>query len=946
MTVDTPEQLTPHQAKYYALDLSRRGNRGEIDAVGTALFDAQVDLNPHQIEAALVGFEATAERGRILADEVGLGKTIEAALVLCQRWAEGKRRLLVIAPAALRKQWAQELEEKFGLPALVVDRRHAATNPLDEKGIVVASYQYVARRLSSLAEISWDLIVVDEAHRLRNSHRSQGLLGQPLISALEAFPKLLLTATPLQNSLLELYGIVSVVDKTAFGEVSAFKSTFMRGTPDLTGLKERIAPTVHRTLRKAVLPYIQYTARRSLTWKFKSTKEEQALYDEVSRFLAHPDLFSLPLQQRGLLTMVLRKLLASSSRAIAGGLRTLRDRLEREGEDEKADDDLTRAFSDEGLDEEALEELAEILPSLTEPGEQWTRADEIAELDRLLGLALSIKTDSRARELLDALRAGFSQMETLGAAHKAVIFTESRRTQEWLSGFLEDNGYAGDVVCFNGSNQDPKTRRIVDAWQAAHPELAARASRAANVRAALIAHFRDQAKVLIATEAGAEGLNLQFASLVVNYDLPWNPQRVEQRIGRCHRYGQKHDVVVINFLDENNRADERVLELLTDKCQLFDGVFGASDEVLGAVESGVGLETKIHRIFRTCRTPEEIEAGFAALREEMDEIIRKREAKARKALVDHFDADVHERLRLRLGEARTQLDRIGRQFWALSRWALAEDARFDAEDYRFVLETAPAADIRPGAYELVSRGDHPPTDAIVYRVSHPLGALVLARGKAADTPPARVAFDITRHPLKVSVVEALRGKSGWLTLERMVIRGLRDEEHLLLSGRLDDGTGLTHEAVERLLSIPGRVVGESMTARPEDDLERAAARLVQARTAEAAERNQSEFEQTRARLERWADDQIRGAEFAITEIRHELRGLERKARKAETLEEQRAYQEQIAKVEARQRKARERVFHIEDEIRDKRRALLDELDRRVAQSSEVERVFQIAFVVE
>ena len=129
----------------------------------------------------------------------------------------------------------------------------------------------------------------------------------------------------------------------------------------------------------------------------------------------------------------------------------------------------------------------------------------------------------------------------------------------------------------------------------------------ADKRAALVEYFRDEASIMIATEAAAEGINLQFCNLVVNYDMPWNPQRIEQRIGRCHRYGQKYDVVVVNFLNKANAADVRVYQLLAEKFKLFDGVFGASDEVIGAIESGVDFEKRIVGIYQQCRTTEQIE---------------------------------------------------------------------------------------------------------------------------------------------------------------------------------------------------------------------------------------------------------------------------------------------------------------------------------------------------
>ena len=261
---------------------------------------------------------------------------------------------------------------------------------------------------------------------------------------------------------------------------------------------------------------------------------------------------------------------------------------------------------------------------------------------------------------------------------------------------------------------------------------------------------------MIATEAAAEGVNLQFCSLVINYDLPWNPQRIEQRIGRCHRYGQKHDVVVINFLNERNEADRRVLELLGEKFSLFNGVFGASDEVLGTIESGVDFEKRILAIYQECRTPEEIEAAFRRLQEEMDESIRTRMDDTRRTLFQHFDEDVHHRLRLQLDDAKAQLDRVGKRFWSLTRFMLADGARFDDDALAFDLDRPPREDIPAGRYHLISKS-HPRADEdggdersrFLYRLSHPLGEHVVDGAKSLATPPARVVFDVTNHPTRL-----------------------------------------------------------------------------------------------------------------------------------------------------------------------------------------------------
>src|SRR4051812_39171728 len=202
-------------------------------------------------------------------------------------------------------------------------------------------------------------------------------------------------------------------------------------------------------------------------------------------------------------------------------------------------------------------------------------------------------------------------------------------------------------MLFKGTNTDSLSKGIYQNWLAANAGTdRVTGSPTADMRAALVENFRDNASILIATEAAAEGINLQFCNLVVNYDLPWNPQRVEQRIGRCHRYGQQFDVVVVNFLNKKNAADQRVYQLLDQKFRLFDGVFGASDEVLGAIESGVDFEKRIASIYQKCRTPEQIQFEFDALQRDLETEIAEGQRDAREKLLDNFDQEVVEKVRI------------------------------------------------------------------------------------------------------------------------------------------------------------------------------------------------------------------------------------------------------------------------------------------------------------
>ena len=540
----------------------------------------------------------------------------------------------------------------------------------------------------------------------------------------------------------------------------------------------------------------------------------------------------------------------------------------------------------------------------------------------------------------------------MGAARKALIFTESRRTQDYLYAFLESHGYAGQVVTFSGTNNGPRTAEIYDQWVKANANSGrVTGSRAIDLRSALIDEFRDHASIMIATEAAAEGVNLQFCSQVINYDLPWNPQRIEQRIGRCHRYGQTHDVIVINFLNERNDADQRVHALLTEKFNLFDGVFGASDDVLGSIESGVDFEKRILAIYQDCRTPNEIVAAFDALQAELDEQINARMEDTRKALLEHFDEDVHARLRLRLENARQQLDRVGRAFWNLTEFVLQDRASFDEEALTFDLTSPPAADIPKGRYHLISRnaaGHRPVAEHgyFLYRLSHPLGECVIEQAKAAETPIAELCFDISSHPGRVAVVEALQGRSGWLTLRCLTVSAFETEEYLLFSAIDDAGRSIDQEACAKLFGIAGTVhkcaiLPPDLSAR----LDAEADQHVRATLNRSLDANNKHFAVARDRLEQWAEDKIFAAEKALKDTKEQIKMLRREARQATTLEEEHGFQSRIQELERRQRKQRQDIFTQEDEIADKRDELIAGLQKRMQRAQASETLFTIRWSV-
>ena len=947
--------LTDYQAKYFAHELTRRAAPDSLDKLASAVAGAQVDLNPHQVDAALFAFKSPLSKGALLADEVGLGKTIEAGLVLSQHWAERKRRLLVITPANLRKQWHQELTEKFFLPCEILESksynqaiREGNYRPFqNQSSVVICSYQFVRSKAGDVATTPWDLVVIDEAHRLRNVYQPSKVVANTIKGALKDRRKLLLTATPLQNSLLELYGLISVIDDHAFGDVQSFRDQFMGGAQaqSYDALKTRLQPLCTRTLRRQVRGYVSYTNRLPMVEEFTPAESEDALYELVSEYLRRPNLQALPGGQRSLMTLVLRKLLASSTFAIAGALTTISTRLKnslRAGQPpESLDDDLAQDY--EALEETREEWDDEPAGSPLSPAERAAIQAEIADLDAFAELALSIEHNAKGAALLKALHIAMDKAAELGAERKAIIFTESRRTQEYLQRILADSPWGAGIVLFNGSNADPGSREIYTAWLAKHQGSdRVTGSRTADMRSALVDYFRDEGQIMIATEAAAEGINLQFCSLVVNYDLPWNPQRIEQRIGRCHRYGQKHDVVVVNFLNRTNEADQRVFQLLSEKFKLFEGVFGASDEVLGAIESGIDFEKRINDIYQTCRRPDEIGAAFQQLQMALSSEIDEQMALTRRKLLENFDDEVREKLRVQQEASRAALDRFERMLMTITRHELDGNAEF-LDESSFLLKQAPFdGEIPLGLYELPRRRD----DAHIYRLTHPLADAVVSRAKERDLPPAEVCFSLTGHAGKISVLESLIGHGGVLAASLYTVQALDEtEEHLILAAECDSGDALDEEAVRRLLELPAR------TDRPlpivpsgtiDDLTERRRAAIAQ----EAEKRNLAFFETETDKLDAWAEDLKAGLEREIKEIDRQIREARRTTKAAITLADKLAGQKLIKSLEAQRMQKRRSLFDAHDQVDAQRGELIDAIHGKLSQGEALTRLFTIRWRLE
>ena len=945
------ENYTPHQARYFAEQIMLNRSESTVDGLASAMSGVKVDLNPHQVDAALFALKSPLSNGALLADEVGLGKTIEAGLVLAQYWSERKRHILLIVPASLRMQWRSELSEKFFIDSVIMEtssfnkaRKEGKANPFDiTDKVIICSYNFASRKSVELHSVNWDLVIMDEAHKLRNVYKTSNVTGNRLkMALLGAKKKLLLTATPLQNNLMELYGLTSLIDDHVFGDEKTFREMYVAVANSAVRnrtLRARLQNFCKRTLRSQVTEYVRYTNRIAILREYAPTKDEETLYNDISAYLQTEKLYALPEGQRNLITMVLRKLLASSSFAISGTLDSLISRLEGllDGVENKINLDDFDTFSE--YDEE--EELADdILEEELKRDRESIKA-ELKLLHRFADLAKSITTNSKGDNLLIALQQGFNKTAELGGQKKAVIFTESKRTQNYLFNLLSNNGYEGKIVFLNGVNNDEVSKEIYNKWKERHKDDGKiSGSRTADIKAAIVEAFRDEASILIGTEAASEGINLQFCSIVVNYDLPWNPQRIEQRIGRCHRYGQKNDVVVINFLNNRNAADRRVYELLDQKFTLFSGVFGSSDEVLGSVESGVDFEKRIAAIYQKCKTQEDIQREFDELQEELADQINSKMIEARQSILENFDEDVANRLADCQKDTVASLDKFSQ--WMYYFFLIHGAERVEPLDmWRF---SCVEDDGTKKIYNLKWKDAEAEGDLFLRR-DDAFFRKWLDEAIAVALPSSHIKFDNTGSSRHVSFFDNHPGLKGVLSIDKMSYEGIGDEEHLVYTVITENGTTLDDDLINRLLELPGTIDGECPPEGPE--LVDMRTQQLEAQRINIENANKQYYIEECEKLDAYSEELKDGLEREIKEMRKDI-AAKKKEFKSSTnlpLDEMLALKDEINKLEKKRKEKQRDLYAQQDKIDADNEQLQEDIRKKMEGKIVTDHIMTISFEI-
>lgn len=910
-----------YQAKYIAHELDRVFANDDVAKLSGLLFDAQITPQPHQVDAALFALNTPFLRGVVLADEVGLGKTIEAGIVIMQYWAERKRDILIVAPSSLRQQWSQELLEKFNIPSVVVDSKYLKDHEraFNKNGIFICSYDFANRNVTRLSK-GWDLMVVDEAHKLRNFYQNKQKSVARSISQIAqgTYKTLLLTATPLQNKLEELYGLISVVDPKYFYSLDVFKERYVKNA-NVTDLHDRIKKIAKRTLREQVKPYVSYTDRIARTVQFNPSGDEKKLYDLIDDYLHREKLYAFAKSQRHLSALILRKRLGSSTYATASTLHNIIERMEEELSSGTLRNNRGGriAFDDLTYDEiEELENESELDSRNIPSGDEWLAFQkEIDELKSYEKLASSIQINVKAEKLTEAIRVGFEALQP-GAARKAIIFTESTKTQEYLAEKLDREGFQGKYVLFNGSNNSSLANAIYHKWLNDNRDSdIITGVESSDRRKALIDKFKeDGIEIMIATEAAAEGINLQFCSMLINYDLPWNPQRVEQRIGRVHRMGQKYDVVVVNFNNQGNIAEQRILELLEQKYQLFKGTFGASNDVLGSIEDGLDFERRISDILNSCRSDDDIKLGFERLQEEYKDQIAKDQASTQSRIFDDLDPHVQDRFKSYQQQTQDAFNRFEQLFMSLTRYELRNKAAFEDDGRVFRLEQS-ISKVQQGIYYY--KTDRVP-HARQYKYISDLSDFVRDTAKKHDTPPAHLVFNIGSSVRASAGAKNLKGKQGILTVGEvtfpMSVKGAVDqsESYIVAAGRSNDGDDIDSETSLEILELATQSVEKCGVINVPNSIKKSLDSEISSLHEGVKKRNSALYFDKKDIIEQEFRDKEAEFQIKIDKFDSQIKEKERLEKQAPSPSERLEISKEIQKLRLKHRELRQEQFTLED----------------------------------
>ena len=593
-------QQTPFHAYYTARMLD---SLSEDDRLVSAFASSDIKVYPFQIAAARFALRSPYQKGVILCDEAGMGKSHEAMLAVSQKWLEGCNHILFAIPNSdLLCQWVELIERYYTIPYVVLTSRQEwednifedNPNAFDRNAIVITTYDFASDNEPLAAAVHWDMTVFEEANALSSVYQEDSKLAKSLHRIAGDSFKLLLTGTPIEKNIMDLYGLIWFIDSTSLPDEREFLARYLRRPEHYPELAERVSKYCFRTLRSQAKEYAKVPERLLITHEYSLSRQERNLYELIYAYIKSPVKKAFPEMNPYDLTLRLFSLQSSSTTAISQTAKGIIKRL--------------KTMPD------AEDELA-----------QWLRIQETAG---------SIRQDAKAKELLSVLKSGFGLMKKAGANRKAVIFSESVETQKMLNELLRDRY---KTFVYNGTSDYSAIRA-----------------------------FKDGGEILLSTDNGAKGFNLEEAAFVIHYDLPYNTLKMEQRIDRCHRLGQENDVLSFAFIDKNNFSDVRKLELINKRMLVADGVFGITDDLIGGFTDD--LEEGFRYISGKMRTKTQIEAEYQQALSRHEEQNRKLVSTAEDILFTTFTRELANKVHITPQYVSDKTNEINTALWNVVRW--------------------------------------------------------------------------------------------------------------------------------------------------------------------------------------------------------------------------------------------------------------------------------------
>lgn len=975
--------LHPFNRRLLAEELLRVRRPDDRERYAASQRQARIDPNPHQIDAVIFALRRLREGGCILADEVGLGKTIEAGLVIAQLRAEGASRILLIVPKSLIGQWQNELFTLFGIQA-----REDQTFQAPGVYLVGREFAGSERGAAPLGAVPpFDLVVIDEAHEIfAGLHKRYGrdgayddasdeaLMAHRVRGFLRSSPVLLLTATPMQNSLAELWGLVQYVEPTGtlLGDINTFRQVFC-AEDDRTlvlgqehELQRRLSTVLQRTLRRQAQEFLDrpFTKRRCRLYEYAMSDDERRLYDDVTEYLLEPSIYAFAGRQRRLLLIGFHRRMASSIAALAASLENVAVRLRGIASGVPSDDLARQTQADLEDDAPGDDEAGTTTGDI--PVDEGRLAQELARVDSFVARAHALPNDAKARSFQEAIRLVLEVGETGKGSGKAVVFTESIRTQEYIRALLMGMGVPDhEITLFRGTNDHERAAEAYARWQEEEGRrlgAGSRPSREVAVRLALVHEFRTRSRVLVCTEAGAKGLNLQFCDTVINYDLPWNPQRIEQRIGRCHRYSQQRDVTVVNFIARDNEANRLTFEILSEKLDLFGRVLDASDNVLHeprtdtpdivASALSVELETDLRSIYGRSRSVDEMTRDIAALRDKIDvrRVAYETEYRRTSQIIEsRFDEDVRvvfKRLRADLPSALARLDQDVAEL--VNGYLDARGIRYQRYDGdgRIRFEIEPQGHLVPtyGDARFFATGDaRRSEDAESLNLSHPLVQVAIT--DARTWAGGAVRFSMAKDA--PADLRALVGKRGMLAVALVDYSGFEPVQRLI-AGAVVEGTPIDPALASAICELPASDM-PALDASADVDaqwLDEALeeALFVDQRRAEVSE--QTHFEEAVNQLERFVEDKALVCRRERAKVSEKLRSARDRRSQVVGATTRERIEDEIDRLATREEALDRQIQALdsrEDEVYKKWR---DQYHEQRYRAPVVTRLFQVSFQIE